>query len=91
MANSPRILLIDIETQPDLVWVWRMYDSNAIEVAEDWKILSFSAEWIGGEKITKGLDDYRGYTPKRNDFWIVEDLWDLLDDADIVVAHNAAS
>jgi hypothetical protein len=91
MPNSPRILLLDIETQPDLVWVWRMYDANAIEVAEHWKILSFSAEWIGGGKVTKGLDDYPGYTPKKDDRKLVAELWEMLNVADIVVAHNAAS
>jgi hypothetical protein len=84
---KPRILFLDIETSPDLAYVWRLYDASAIAVKEHWKILSFSAEWLQGGIITKGLCDYKDNSEEL----LLDDLWDLLDQADIVVAHNGAS
>lgn len=87
--SKPNILLLDVETQPDLVWAWSVYDSNAIDVKEHWQLLSFSAKWFGTRvHITKGLPDYRGYKPCGNDRLLAKEIHGLLDEADIVVAHN---
>lgn len=52
-------------------------------------MLSFSAKWLGGVQVTRGLIDYPGYQKEKdNDRALVYDLWKLLDEADIVVAHN---
>lgn len=88
--DKPRVLFIDIETQPDLFWAWGVYESNALEVAEHWQLLSFSAEWLGGKSITKALPDYDGYNPGGSDKKLAKDIWDLLNEADIVIAHNGA-
>ena len=87
-TTKPKILFLDIETQPDLVWTWGVYESNALEVKEHWQMLSFSAEWMDGAIITKGLCDYSGYKPGGSDKRLSKDIWDLLDEADIVVAHH---
>lgn len=85
-----KILFIDLETSPDVSYTWRNYDTNAIDTKSHWHILSFSAKWKGGEHITKGLIDYKGYKKnKESDMWLVKDLWDLFDQADLIVAHNA--
>jgi hypothetical protein len=85
-----KILFLDIETQPDLVWTWGVYEENAIAVKQHWQCLSFSAKWRGGKHITKGLPDYAGYKPGGDDRKLMEDVWKLLDEADMVVAHNGA-
>jgi predicted RNA-binding Zn-ribbon protein involved in translation (DUF1610 family) len=72
-----------------LCWTWGVYDQNAIAVKEHWQLLSFSAEWIGTNRaITKALCDYKGYKPGCDDKALISELWFLLDEADIVVAHN---
>lgn len=82
--DDVKILLLDIETIPDLVWVWSLYDDNAIEVKEHWKIISFAASWYGSRKVLcKALPDY-----SNDEEALCQDIWNLLDDADIVVAHN---
>lgn len=86
-SEQPRILFLDVETQPDLVWTWGVYQENAIAVKEHWQLLSFSAEWLGGGTITLGRDDF----PGRDDKELTKALWQLLDEADIVVAHNGIS
>lgn len=84
-----RILLLDLETQPNVVYTWGVYEENAIEVKEHWQLLSFSAKWYGGEHITKGLCDYKGYRAGGSDEKLVKELWHLVDSADVVVGHNA--
>lgn len=97
MTKGPSVLLIDIETQPDLVWTWGVYQENAIAVKSHWQILSFSAEWVSGKPswykwthLTKGLPDYKDYRPGNHDCFIVDEIHSILNDADIVVAHNGA-
>jgi DNA polymerase elongation subunit (family B) len=86
---KPRILFLDIETFPDLVWVWTLWKANAIDVKRSRVLVSFSAEWDGGGVITRAWSDY----PKREsdterEFDLLDELWKLVDEADIIVAHN---
>lgn len=90
--REPRILVWDIETTPLKVYSWSAYGQNwsAIKVIEDWYVLCFAYKWLGDKKVTvKTLRDYKGYDPKKpNDKALMQDLWDLLDEADITIAHN---
>jgi hypothetical protein len=87
-----KILFLDIETRPDLVYTWGVYEQNAISVKEHWGLLSFSAKWRGGRRITKGLDDYPGYRKGNlDDTKMTHEIHALLDAADMVVAHNGAA
>lgn len=90
---QPKILILDIETAPDVVYTWGVYQANAIAVKENWYVLSFAAKWLGEKKgIVKGLIDYPGYKGGNStEEQLLDDLWDLLDEADVVVAHNGAS
>jgi predicted RNA-binding Zn-ribbon protein involved in translation (DUF1610 family) len=89
VSSKPRILLLDIETSPDLVWVWGVYEQNAIAVKEHWRMISFSAEWYHSKKnVTLGLDDTDKGFQSGSDDNLCDELWGLLDEADIVVAHN---
>lgn len=88
--NKARILLFDIETAPNLGYVWGKWEQDVIEFKNNWYILSFSAKWLGESKVTtKGLCDYKGYKKgSEDDSLLVKDLWNLFDKADIIVAHN---
>lgn len=83
--SSPRILFLDIETFPQLAYTWSNYKVNVISVKEPWSICCFSAKWLGGEHVTRALPDYKDST----DFQITRDLWRLVNEADIVIAHGA--
>jgi hypothetical protein len=89
---NPKILFIDIETAPDVVWTWGVYQQNAIAVKEHWYVLSFAAQWReAGTVFVKGLCDYKGYKGGNStEKQILADIHDLLNEADIVVAHNGA-
>ncbi len=90
MGSNPRIALFDIETAPNLSYVWGHYEQNVLDVDRPWHILCFAYKWLGEKKIhTKGLCDYKGYGKHKNDdSHLVKDLWRLFDEADIIIAHN---
>lgn len=90
-VKKPKILFFDIETAPNLGYVWGRYEQNVIEFTSEWYMLAWSAKWKDGKHITKCLADYDGYDPlSENDRLLVTDLHKLLAEADIVIAHNGS-
>jgi hypothetical protein len=89
-SREPRILFLDIETAPDVTWAWGVYQENAIAVKEHWYVLSYAAQWRGsGPIVVRGLDDFPGYRGGNStEAKLIKEVRDLLDRADIVVAHN---
>lgn len=85
---GPRVLVIDIETAPIFGAVWGLFNNflSLDQIKEDWFILSYAAKWVGEDKII--YRDQRSVHPMDNDADMLRDVWDLLDEADIVVAHN---
>jgi len=90
--SGPRTLLLDIETSPNVVYSWGVYQENALSVQSHWYLLSFAAKWRGEKKIIyRDLSNYPGYKGgDGNERRLLSDVHELLDRADIVVAHNGA-
>jgi hypothetical protein len=90
MSTPAKILLVDIETAPSLGWVWQKWEANVLDFKSDWYILSFAYKWAHESTVhVYGLDDFAGYKRHpENDKALSKKLWKLLDEADIVVAHN---
>ncbi len=89
--NKRKILIYDIETSPILAYVWGWYEQNVIKEVKSWHMLSFSYRWYGENKtyafsLPDFEDDYA--KDKDNDYALVKKLRDLVDEADIIVAHN---
>ena len=42
--KTPKILLIDIETAPNLGYIWGKYEQNVIDYKTEWYLLSFCAK-----------------------------------------------
>lgn len=65
-------------------------EGNIIEVESPPFLLSFSAKWLGEPKVyTYALPDFPGYKKdKHNDEKLVKKLAEILESADIIVAHN---
>lgn len=87
------ILILDIETAPALSYHWGMYDQTigTNQVREDWYMLSYAAKWLDSRNIIfDAIWKYPKYFRQkpRSDLKIAESLWDLLDQAKIVIAHN---
>ena len=83
---------MDIETLPIIAYTWGAYDQNLNidSIIKDWVILGWSAKWLDDEKVISEILTSKEAV-ERNDERIIKDLWKLLDDADVVVAHNGKS
>jgi len=89
MNKKSKVLLYDIETSPLVGYTWGMYEQNVIRVQKEWYMLSFAYKWLG-EKTTHvmSLPNFKGYaSDKSNDKLLVKELWKLMDEADVIVAH----
>lgn len=92
--SKTRILLWDIETAPNLGYVWGKWEQNVIEFKSNWYILCVAAKWLDEKRVvTHSLPDFRGLykLDKEDDSMLVGALWKLLDKADVVIAHNGDS
>ena len=91
--REPRVLIFDIETSPILGYVWGLFNQNLQldRIVEDWMIITWAAKWLGEGVVfcdTIANYDYTGGFDPVAEKKLVAGLWDLLDEADIVVAHN---
>jgi hypothetical protein len=86
---SPKILLIDIETAPLVAHLWSMWQDGVglNQIQSDWYILSFCAKWVGSDEVI--YYDQRGKDNKEDDSFLLGKIWDLLNEAHVVVGHNA--
>lgn len=92
-ANSPKVLLIDIESRPILAHVWGCWDQNvSLNMIEaDWSILSFAAKWLGDPPSKIIYCDVSKQPDIENDRPVLEAAWKLLDQADIVITQNGVA
>jgi hypothetical protein len=83
--HAPKILLVDVETSPNLGYVWSFYEQNIApnQVIGHSEMLCWAAKWLGGDAV---MCESREHDP--NDARICRELWELFDQADVVVAHN---
>lgn len=84
-------MFLDVETAPSVGYAWGKYDQTIIDFKSDWYMLSFAYKWAGGKRTeVRGLIDYTGFAKDvENDKKLMKELWDVLDEADIVIGHNA--
>lgn len=89
-ANTPaKILLFDIETSPLEFWGWKLWQQfvGPHQILKDWAILAWSAKWLFTDKVMgERVTPEEGHD--RTDESVMEPLWKLIDEADIVVTHN---
>ncbi len=89
MPNKANTLILDTETTPNLAWVWGMWEQNVIAFEREWHFLCYSYKWLGKKTYVDALPDYSLYKKdKENDKQLMMTLRGLLDNADVVVAHN---
>lgn len=87
--TGARILVFDIETTPGVAYFWSRWDKFIPQqrvIDRPGKVLTWSAKWLGAEEVMN--DASINYGDAMDDFGVVESIWQLLDKADIVVAHN---
>ena len=86
MPNKPRIMILDCETFPNTAYVWRFFKENigAKQVLEYSTLASFAYKWLDEDVVW--YEDTQHQSEKQ----LVKKLLNVLDAADIVVAHNGA-
>ena len=88
--KSPKILVIDIETSPSEAWVWKIWEENVglDQIRCDWTILSYGAKWVGKREEIYECTGGRGADKVRDDSILMPGLWNLMNEAEIIVAQN---
>ncbi len=89
--NKPKVLLFDEETAPSLGHFFDLWkEGNIVWTVKDWYMLSVAYKWLGETKVhCIALPDFKPYKPgSEDDKQLILKLWQLFDEADILVAHN---
>lgn len=90
--NTPKILVLDIETAPIRAFVWKLWKENVglNQIQSDWFIICWSAKWLFSSEVISSC-----VTPKEalaeDDRRICIEMAKLLNEADIVITHNGVA
>ncbi len=79
-----KILLLDIETAPNLVHVWGLWNQNVgvPQIIDSGYVLSWAAKWYGDKEI---MFDSGYHTSHKR---MLKRMYKLLSEADVVVHYN---
>ena len=87
-ANKTNIQLAREQRQWDLdMWNRQNDYNNPEQLLSDFFIICWSAKWVGGDMHAMAVDPLDAKA--EDDSKILQGLWALLDEADIVVGHNS--
>lgn len=77
-----KTLLFDIEVAPNLAYVWGKWQQDVIAYEKEWDILTFAFKWEGDTEVQSMR------SIKNNDYILTKKLWQLFDEADVIIGHN---
>lgn len=78
-----KTILFDLETLPLIAYTWGpKYEANLLEVLEHAKLACFAWKVLGEKKV-------HVVGPELTYKQRVKALWDMADEADVLIAHNA--
>ena len=79
-----KILLLDIESSPNVAHVWGLWQQNVgiNQLMESSYVLCWAAKWLDSDEII--FDSVHQSKPKK----MLKGIYDLLDDADAVIHYN---
>jgi hypothetical protein len=87
---QPKVLLLDTETSPLTVYTFEIRKTFIphTNIIDDTFLLCWSAKWLFDSQMMSDV-----LTPEeardKNDNRIVNSIWKLLEQADVIIAHNA--
>lgn len=90
--DMKKVLLIDIETSPEVSYHWRRFKENISvdQNIEPSRVLGFAYKWYGEDTIHTVYPE--NYPPYLTDYSaeesIIEQVHELMSEANIVVGHN---
>ena len=82
-----KILMLDIETSPNLAWVWGIWEQNVgiNQIEENSHILCWAAKWVGEDKV------YFDSVKKSDERAMLGRMHRLVEQADAVLHYNGQS
>lgn len=92
--EGPKILIFDLETSPELGYVWGRFKQflAPVQVEQRSYLLTWSAKWLGEKEVLADeIPNYRtceGKYTEQDDLEVVTSIWRLLDECDVAIAHN---
>jgi len=91
--KRPKVLLFDIETAPIIAHVWSLWENNVSlnQIVEDWHVLSWSAKWLDDPPSKVMYADQRNAKDVTDDKKLLEGIWKLIDEADVLITQNGKS
>lgn len=89
--KGAKVLLLDIETAPLKSYTWGLWQQNVglNQIDGEWFILSAAAKWLGSEEDEIFYKDLRGVVHKEDDRSILDMMWKLINEADVVIGQNS--
>lgn len=90
--TKAKVLFFDLETSFLTIPVFQIYNNNYTapsNILQDWKLLTFSYKWMGEKEVTQHKLTELELT-NNDDSRLVKELWELMDEASIVIAHNGS-
>ena len=88
-----KIFLGDVEVSPTLAWAFNRFKAfiTPSHVEQEPYMLTWAGKWLHNPAIiSRKLPDYETFkTDVGDDRELVEELWHILDECDIFIAHNA--
>ena len=83
------ILSFDIETSPMKAFVWSRWKQNVYldQTISEWFMLCWAAKWLGSDEVLSDSVTYKEVLVE-DETRISKSLWALIDQDDILVAHN---
>lgn len=88
-SGRPKVLLFDIETSPMVTYTWKLGKVylSPDKVITDWYVICWSAKWLNEpDMFGDVLTDEEALL--GDDSRIMKSIWEKIDEADIVIAHN---
>lgn len=84
--NEGKILIYDLETSPNVGWFWRAGFKQNIgtnQILKERAIICVSYKWLGEDTVYNLVWD-----KEQNDKFLIEQFVQVLNEADLIVAHN---
>lgn len=91
-TTNLKMVTIDLETFPNLVYSWDTWGKNwnAIEVHQESYIMCVGIKWYGKPAKVLSIWDYPLYKKDPlNEQMLMEETWKVLDEADLVIGWNS--
>ena len=89
-VDSPKVLLYDLETSPNIGYTWGTRETDVIKVLHPRQIISIAWKWLGEDDVkVLSLPHFPNYKrDKRDNKALMLEIHKLFGKADIVVGHN---